>query len=135
VARPNSGEGVNHLVVASEDVLEFKAVEFLLKLSYLLAICCHARVTTIRLPYDLVDGELRVTVDVKPLNPKLGGNAQAIDEGLISYYIVCHTEMLLNHVKELTPIGGDQNEASPCPIEGEGAIEVHAPVLLDNLGR
>jgi hypothetical protein len=37
----------------------------------------------VRLPDDLVDDELRVTTDVKPLDPKLDGDAQAVDEGLI----------------------------------------------------
>jgi hypothetical protein len=31
-------------------------------------------VTIIRLPYDLVDDEIRVTMDVKPLDPELGGD-------------------------------------------------------------
>jgi hypothetical protein len=63
VTRPESGEDVGHLIVTSEDMIKFKTVKLLLKLSYLLAVCIHARVVAIRLPHDLVDDELRVTKD------------------------------------------------------------------------
>jgi hypothetical protein len=56
--RPESGQGVSHLIVASEDMMKFKAVEFLLKLPYLLAVGCHEGVMTVRLPYHLVDDDL-----------------------------------------------------------------------------
>jgi hypothetical protein len=70
MARPNLGEGVDCLVVAPEDMLKFKTIELLLKLSYLLAVCHHAEVVAIRLHHDLVDDELRVIMDVKPLDPQ-----------------------------------------------------------------
>jgi hypothetical protein len=35
----------------------------------------------------------------------------------------------------LISLGEDQNDASPYPVEGEGAIEVYAPVLLDHWGK
>jgi hypothetical protein len=62
---------------------KFKAIELLFMLSNLLTVCCHVGVMIVRLPDDLVDDELRVTTDVKPLDPKLDGDAQAVDEGLI----------------------------------------------------
>jgi hypothetical protein len=40
--------------------MKFKTIELILKLSYLLTVCHHVRVTAIRLPHDLVDDELRV---------------------------------------------------------------------------
>jgi hypothetical protein len=58
-----------------------------------------------RLPHDLVDDELRVTVDVKPLNPKPDSDARVIDECLIFHHIVGHTEVQLNHVEERSPLG------------------------------
>jgi hypothetical protein len=50
-------------------------------------------VTAIRLLHDLVDDELRVTSDVEPLDPKLGGNVQAVDEVIIFRHIVYCTEV------------------------------------------
>jgi hypothetical protein len=67
-------------------------------------VCRHVGVVTVRLPHDLVDGELRVIVDVKPLNPKLGSDAQPIDECLIFCHIVCHAEVQSNHVEEQSPL-------------------------------
>jgi hypothetical protein len=51
------------------------------------------RVVSIRLPHHLVDDELRVTVNVEPLDPELSSDVQAIDEGLIFRHIVCHAKM------------------------------------------
>jgi hypothetical protein len=74
VTRPESAEGIIHLIVTSGDMMKLKAVELLLELSYLLAVFHHAGVMAIRLPHDLVDNELRVTADVKPLDLELGSN-------------------------------------------------------------
>jgi hypothetical protein len=62
-------------------------------------------------------------MDVKPLDLNLGGNAQAVDEVLILWRVGFCTEMLLNHVEKPNSLGRDQHSA-------EGAIEVHAPMLL-----
>jgi hypothetical protein len=56
-------------------MMKFEAIELRFELSYLLAVYHHAGVAAIRLPHDLVDDELRVAVDVKPLDPDLGGDA------------------------------------------------------------
>jgi hypothetical protein len=93
MSRPKLGEGIGQLIVTSEDVMKFKVIEFLLELSYLLAVCHHVGVTAIRLPHDLVDKELRVTTDVKPLDLELDGDAQVVDEGFIFCHIVCHVKM------------------------------------------
>jgi hypothetical protein len=74
-SRPESIEGVDRLIAMSEDVMKFKVIEFLLELSYLLAVCHHEGVMAIRLPHDLVDDELKVTTNVKPLDPELIGDA------------------------------------------------------------
>jgi hypothetical protein len=68
------GEGVSHLIVMLEDMVKCKTVELLLKLPYLLVVCRHARVMTIRLPHNLVDNELKVTADVEPLDPELNSD-------------------------------------------------------------
>jgi hypothetical protein len=73
---------------------------------------CHA----VRLPHDLVDDNVRVTADVKSLDPKLSGNVHAIDRGLIFDHIVCHAEVQTNHVEELISLRGDQHNASPAPL-------------------
>jgi hypothetical protein len=48
----------------------------------------------------LIDDEIRVSMDVEPLNPKFGGNAQSIDEVLVLYHITGGTEVQSNNVKE-----------------------------------
>jgi hypothetical protein len=93
MARPKSGEGVSRLIVASEDMMKFKAVELLLEFPYLLAVYRHAGVAIIRLPHDLIDDELRVLMDVEPLDPDLDSDAQTIDEGLKFCHIVGFPKM------------------------------------------
>jgi hypothetical protein len=39
-----------------------------------------------------------------------------------------------NYVEEPISLRGDQYDTSPGPVEGEGAIEIHVPVLLDDRG-
>jgi hypothetical protein len=69
-------------------MVELKAIEFLLQLSYLLPVCSLVGVAIVRLSHDLIDDELRVSADVKPQNPKFGGNAQTVDQCLILCHIV-----------------------------------------------
>jgi hypothetical protein len=82
----------------------------------------------------LVYDELKVVMNVKSLNPELGGNAQAIDKCLVFHHTIGHVEVQLNHKEELVSLGGDQNYAFPGPIESERAIEIHAPLLLGDWG-
>jgi hypothetical protein len=103
VARPKSGEGVGCFIVLSEDMMKFETIKLHRKIFYILIVCCHAGVMAVQLPHDLVDDELRVTVDVKLLDPELGSDAEAVDEGLILCHIVCCAEMQSNHIKELAP--------------------------------
>jgi hypothetical protein len=115
--------------------MRFKTIKLLLQLSYLLMVCHHVGVTAIGLPHDQVDDELRVIVVIKPLDPELGCDAHAIDEGVIFHHIVCHVEMQSNHVEESISLGGNQNDTLSSPNDGEGAIKVHAPLLLGHQGR
>jgi hypothetical protein len=41
----------------------------------------------------LIDDELRVFADVKPMNPKFSGDAQTIDQRLILCHIVGYTDV------------------------------------------
>jgi hypothetical protein len=79
MTRPKPGEGVGYLIVSPEDMVEFETIVFLLQLPNLLLICSHVGVMIVRLSHDLIDDELRVSVDVKPLNPKFSGDVQTVD--------------------------------------------------------
>jgi hypothetical protein len=70
-----AGEGVGHFVVSSEDMMELEIIELFLQAPNLLSTCHDAGVTTVQLSHDLVDDELKVVVDVQPLNPEPGGEA------------------------------------------------------------
>jgi hypothetical protein len=59
-------------------MVELKTFKFLLQHLYLLPICCFSGVVTARLPHYLIDDGLRISVDVKPVNPKFGSDAQTI---------------------------------------------------------
>jgi hypothetical protein len=74
-ARFEPGEGVGYLVVSLEDMMELKTIELLFQLPNLPPVCHHAGVMEVQLPHDMVDDELRVARNVKPLNPEHGGNA------------------------------------------------------------
>jgi hypothetical protein len=41
----------------------------------------------------LIDNELRVSTDIKLLNPKFGGDAQTVDQCLILRYFVSGVEV------------------------------------------
>ena len=68
--------------------MQFDPSKFVLDLAHLLAICCHERAFAGGLLHDLVDDQLRVTVDIQPCSTELDGDAQSIDEGLILRGIV-----------------------------------------------
>jgi hypothetical protein len=75
MARFEPGEGISYLVVSLEDMMEPKTIELLFQLPNLWPVCHHVGVMEVQLPHDMVDDELRVTRNVKPLNPEHGGNA------------------------------------------------------------
>jgi hypothetical protein len=62
-------------------------------------------------------------------NPKL-----SINEWLILHHIVRCTKVQSNHVEETISLRRDRHYASPGLVEGERAIEIHAPVLLGDGG-
>jgi hypothetical protein len=115
-------------------MVELKTIELLLQLPNLLPICCHAGVVTVWLSHDLVHDELRVIADIKPLNPNLSGDAQAVDKRLVFHHIVGATEVQPKHIEETVSLRIDQHYASPGPIEGDRAITICAPVLLGDQG-
>jgi hypothetical protein len=116
-------------------MMKLETIELLLQLPNLLSVCHNVGVTAVRLPHDFVYNELRVTMNVKPLNPELSGDVQVIDECLVFHHIIGREEVQSNHVEEPVSLGGDQHYASPGPIESERVIKIHAPVLLgDRVG-
>jgi hypothetical protein len=74
-ARSESSEGIGCLVVSSEDMMKLKTIEFLLQRSHLLSVSRHAGITTVRLSHYLIDDELRVSSNIKLLNPEFGSDA------------------------------------------------------------
>jgi hypothetical protein len=133
MARPELGEGASYLIASPEDMMKLKTIE-LFQFPNRLSECCHVGVMTVRLPHDLFDNELRVATDVKLLNPKLDGDAQTVDECLVFCHIVGCAEVYSNHVEEPVFLRGDQNYASPGPVESERGIEIYALVLLGDPG-
>jgi hypothetical protein len=75
VTQPEPDEGIDCFIVSSEDMMKLETIKFFLQLSYLLPVCHHMGVTTVQLSHYLIDDKLRVSVDVKPLNPEFGGDA------------------------------------------------------------
>jgi hypothetical protein len=80
-------------------MVELKTIELLLQLPNLLPVCRYAVIAVVWLTHYLLDDQLRVTTDIKPLNPKLDDNAQAVDKRLVFRHIVGCVEMQSNHVK------------------------------------
>jgi triacylglycerol esterase/lipase EstA (alpha/beta hydrolase family) len=99
-AQPKPSEGIGCLVVLSEDMMKLETIEFFLQPPYLLPVCHDAGVVIVRLSHYLVDDELRVSADVKLRNPKFGGDAPVIDQGLILRHIVGSAEVQSNNIKE-----------------------------------
>jgi hypothetical protein len=132
---PELGQGVDCLIVSPEDMMKLETIELLLQLPNLLSVCHNVGVTAVRLPHDFVYNELRVTTNVKPLNPELSGDVQVVDECLVFRHIIGREEVQSNHVEEPVSLGGDQHYASPGPIESKTLTKIHAPVLLgDRVG-
>jgi hypothetical protein len=78
----------------------------------------------------LIDDDLSVFADVKPLNPEFIGDAQTIDQGVILCHIIGSMEVQLNNVKESISFRRDQHYASPNTVDDKGVAEIHAPMLL-----
>jgi hypothetical protein len=90
-------------------VVELEAVKLVLQLADFFAVHSHLGVVVALLLHNLVDDKLRVTPDVKPLDPQLNGNAQSIDERLIFSHIVRGQEMKANHVLHTHSMRGDED--------------------------
>jgi hypothetical protein len=94
----------------------------------------HVGVVIVRLSHYLIDDELKISVDVKPLNPKFSGDAQTVDQGLIICHIIGCVEVQPNNIKESISFRRDQHCASPGTVEGKRAIKIHSPMPLSDRG-
>jgi hypothetical protein len=94
--------------------VELIAVKFLLQLLNPLLVCIHPGVTTVRLSHDLVDDELRVSVDVKPLNTKFSGDVHTVDRCLVHCHSVGCMEVQSNHLNESITFRRDQHHPPPA---------------------
>jgi hypothetical protein len=112
--------------------MKLKTIEFFLQPPYLLLVCCHAGVTIVQLSHYLIQ-QLRVSTYVKLL-PKFSGDAQAIDQRLVLCHMVGSTEVQSNNIKVPFSLRRDHHYTSPGTVEGERAIEIHAPMLLSDQG-
>jgi hypothetical protein len=82
----------------------------------------------------LIDNKLIISMDIKPSNPKFGGDAHTVDQGPILCHIIGSMKVQLNNVKESICFRRDQHNTSPGTVEGKGDIEIHAPMLLSDRG-
>jgi hypothetical protein len=74
VTRPDPSGGISCFVVSSEDMMKLKTVECFLWLPHLQPVCRHAGVMTARLSNYLIGDELRVSMNIKPLNPEFSSD-------------------------------------------------------------
>ena len=68
-------EEVSGIIVLLGDMMQFDPSELVLELAHLLAVCYHERALAGGLLHDLVDDQLRVTVDVQSRSAELNGDA------------------------------------------------------------
>ena len=66
-------EKIGDIVVLSGDVMQLDPLELVLELAHLLAVCCHEGDFAGGLLHDLVNDQLRVTVDVESCSAELDG--------------------------------------------------------------
>jgi hypothetical protein len=67
--RSDFREFIGGLIIPACNVVELEAMEFVIKAPYLLTVGLHLGITAARALHDLVDHELRVTSNVKVLDP------------------------------------------------------------------
>jgi hypothetical protein len=69
-------------------VIKLYAVELVFKGPHGIAVCLHLVVVTARVLDDLVDHELRVSLNVKALDSCLDGDSEAAEKGLVLRHVV-----------------------------------------------
>jgi hypothetical protein len=101
-------------------MVELEAVEPVLQLVDLLAICGHLGAATARFFHDLIDDQLRDTMDLKPSDAQLDGDMQVVDERFMLGHIIRGGKMNTDNIPPTVLRG--QTKICPTP----------APFLLSN---
>jgi hypothetical protein len=86
-------------------VIELDAVELVLESVHGVAIGLHLVIMETRILHDLVNHELRVSLDVEAFDACLDGNSEAAKEGLILCHVVGRGEMQAYRVPHMFPEG------------------------------
>ena len=86
------GEYVGCHVVVPENVMEFQAVEVVLKLAYLLAVGVYLFLGALPILVDLLYDDFGVAIGEKPLDAKGGGDPKTVDESLVLGCVVSGLE-------------------------------------------
>jgi hypothetical protein len=82
----------------------------------------------------LVYDQLGVTLDIKPSDPKLGGDVQSVDKCLILSNIVRDWKMDSDHIPYAHANRGDDDESYPDSALHQRPIQIHCPILLLHQG-
>jgi hypothetical protein len=75
----------------------------------------------------LVDYELEISTNVEVSNPKIDGDTQAVNKGLILSYVVGGYEVESDRVAYVNSEGRDEEQALARSCFGQRPIEVHGP--------
>jgi hypothetical protein len=86
-------------------VIELDAVELVLESVHGVAIGLHLVIMETRILHDLVNHELRVSLDVEAFDACLDGNSEAAKEGLILCHVVGRGVMQAYRVPHMFPEG------------------------------
>jgi hypothetical protein len=103
--RRDLGELVRLLVIPARHVIEFNAVELVLKGPHGLAVRLHLIIVAARVFHDLVDYELRVPPHVEAFDAYLHGDLEAAKQGLVLSHVVRCGEVKAHNVPHVLPEG------------------------------
>jgi hypothetical protein len=95
-------------------VIELDAVELVLEGMHGVAVGLHLVVVATRVLHDLVNHELRVSLNVKVFDACFDGNSEAAEEGLVLCHVVGHEKMQACLI--CSPRGEMKSRPVPAPI-------------------
>jgi hypothetical protein len=76
-------EYVDCFIVVTQHMMQLKAVELALPISYDLTLRLHLRVDVDLVLHDLIHDHLRVAPDLKMLDSELDSDSETVDQGLV----------------------------------------------------
>ena len=71
-------------------MIELEPVELVLEAMHYVAVRLHLLIVAAGFLHHLIDDELRISPDVKALDAKLDGDAEATEKGLVLQHVVGH---------------------------------------------